>query len=185
LFKGFSIVSGVFVALSVVEWGVVGVDGLFQGSLFTSWLCYVEVKSAPLHGCYYMRRIFQMGAIEIIFQFILVGSVVLEASILAGGLATWLRPLGLTRPEILFPLADVPLIDYTLRGLRDGGVDTVVLAVNNLADVIMGYLGRESLAIIESTVLRGSLRGPLTSLIATKSSISLFLNAPDTGTAIT
>jgi len=47
----------------------------------------------------------------------------------------------LTRPKILFPLADVPLIDYALRGLRGGGFDTVVMAVNNLADVIMGYLG--------------------------------------------
>lgn len=87
----------------------------------------------------------------------------------------------MARPKILFPLADVPLIEYALRGLRDGGVDTVVMAVNNLADLIMGYLGRASLAIIEST----NLRGPLTSLIATKSSISLFFKAPDTGTAIT
>jgi len=37
----------------------------------------------------------------------------------------------LTRPKILFPLADVPLIDYALRGLRECGVDTVVMAVNN------------------------------------------------------
>ena len=35
-------------------------------------------------------------------------------------------------------MADVPLIDYTLRGLRECGFDTVVMAVNNLADMIMG-----------------------------------------------
>ena len=46
----------------------------------------------------------------------------------------------MTRPKILFPLADVPLIDYALRGLREWGVDAVVMAVNNLAEVIMGYL---------------------------------------------
>ena len=40
-------------------------------------------------------------------------------------------------------MADVPFIDYALRSLRDGGVDAVVLAVNNLAEVIMGYLGGE------------------------------------------
>ena len=40
-------------------------------------------------------------------------------------------------------MADVPLIDYALRSLRECGVDTVVLAVNYLADMIMGYLGRE------------------------------------------
>ncbi len=108
----------------------------------------------------------------------------MKALILAGGLATWLRPLSLTRPKILFPLADVPLIDYTLKGLRECGVDTVVMALNKLADMIRGYLGRESLAMILSTNLRGSLGGPLTSLIASKSSISLFFKAPITGTAI-
>ena len=41
----------------------------------------------------------------------MVGSVVLEALILTWGLATRLRPVSLARPEILFPLADVPLID--------------------------------------------------------------------------
>jgi len=40
------------------------------------------------------------------FQFILVDSVVLKASILAGGLATRLRPLSLARPKILSPLAN-------------------------------------------------------------------------------
>jgi len=63
--------------------------------------------------------------------------------------ATWLRPVSLARPEILFPLANVPLIDYTLRGLRDGGVDTVVMAVNNLADIIMGYLCHANIFLVE------------------------------------
>jgi len=76
----------------------------------------------------------------------MVDSVVLKALILAGGLATRLRPLSLTRPKILFPLADVPLIDYTLRGLRECGVDTVVMAVNNLADIIVDYLSHAFLA---------------------------------------
>jgi len=79
----------------------------------------------------------------------------------------------------------VPLIDYALRGLRECGVDTVVMALNKLADMIRGYLGRESLAMILSTNPRGCLRGPLTSLIASKSSISLFFKAPDAGTAMT
>lgn len=73
----------------------------------------------------------------------MISSIVLKALILAGGLATRLRPLSLTRPKILFPLANMPLIDYTLRNLRACGVDTVIMAVNNLADVIMGYLGGE------------------------------------------
>ena len=39
--------------------------------------------------------------------------------ILAGGMGTRLRPLGLTRPKILFPFVDMPLVDYTLRGLSN------------------------------------------------------------------
>lgn len=38
-------------------------------------------------------------------------------------------------------MADVPLIDYALSGLREYGIDTVIMAVNYLADIIVDYLG--------------------------------------------
>jgi NDP-sugar pyrophosphorylase family protein len=65
-----------------------------------------------------------------------------------------LRLLSLARPKVLFPLADVPLIDYVLRGLR-WGVDAVVMAVNSLAEVITGYLGGERFGLEIVFVVEG------------------------------
>lgn len=45
-------------------------------------------------------------------------------------------------------MANVPLIDYTLKSLSDGGVDTVVMAVNSLADIIVGYLAHAFLVLM-------------------------------------
>lgn len=42
---------------------------------------------------------------------------------------------------MLFPLANQVLLDWTLKNLRDGGVDTVVLAVNYMAEALVRYFG--------------------------------------------
>lgn len=65
----------------------------------------------------------------------------LKALVLAGGFGTRLRPLTCTRPKQLLPIADEPSIDWTLRNLSDHGVDTVVLAVNYMAEAFVRYLG--------------------------------------------
>ena len=65
----------------------------------------------------------------------------LKALILAGGFATRLRPLSCTRPKMLFPVANKPLIDWTLESLSRCGVETVVMAVNYMAEAIARYLG--------------------------------------------
>ena len=65
----------------------------------------------------------------------------MKALILAGGFGTRLRPLSCTRPKMLFPVANQPLIDWTLKQLSDGGVETVILAVNYMAEAIVRYLG--------------------------------------------
>lgn len=65
----------------------------------------------------------------------------LKALILAGGFATRLRPLSCTRPKMLFPVANKPLIDWTLESLSRSGVKTVVMAVNYMAETIARYLG--------------------------------------------
>jgi len=65
----------------------------------------------------------------------------LNALVLAGGFGTRLRPLSCTRPKMLFPLANQTLLDWTLRNLSDGGVETVVLAVNYMAEALVRYFG--------------------------------------------
>jgi len=65
----------------------------------------------------------------------------LKALVLAGGFGTRLRPLSCTRPKMLFPVANQPLLDWTLKNLAEGGVDTVILAVNYMAEALVRYFG--------------------------------------------
>jgi len=65
----------------------------------------------------------------------------LKALVLAGGFGTRLRPLSCTRPKMLFPVANQALLDWTLRNLSEGDVDTVILAVNYMAEALVRYLG--------------------------------------------
>jgi len=65
----------------------------------------------------------------------------LKALILAGGFGTRLRPLSCTRPKLLFPIANRPLLDLTLERLAASGVDEAVLAVNFMADILETHCG--------------------------------------------
>jgi len=53
----------------------------------------------------------------------------LKAVILAGGFATRLRPLSCTRPKILFPIVNKPLLQWTFERLAANNFTDVVLAV--------------------------------------------------------
>jgi mannose-1-phosphate guanylyltransferase len=65
----------------------------------------------------------------------------LKAVILAGGFGTRLRPLSCTRPKLLFPIGNKPLLDWTLKNLSRSGVDEVVLAVNYMAEAFVHRYG--------------------------------------------
>jgi len=65
----------------------------------------------------------------------------LKALILAGGFGTRLRPLSCTRPKLLFPIANRPLIDLTLERLAANGIDEAVLAVNFMAEALEKHCG--------------------------------------------
>ncbi|NIR48323.1 MAG: NTP transferase domain-containing protein, partial [Phycisphaerae bacterium] len=54
----------------------------------------------------------------------------MKAVVLAGGFGTRLRPLSCTRPKLLFPICNRPLLDWTLERLDKSGIKDVVLAVN-------------------------------------------------------
>jgi len=66
----------------------------------------------------------------------------LKALILAGGFGTRLRPLSCTRPKLLFPIANKPLLDLTLKKLAENGVKEAILAVNFMADALEHVCGK-------------------------------------------
>jgi len=65
----------------------------------------------------------------------------LKAIILAGGVGTRLRPLSCTRPKLLFPILNKPLLDWTLERLAETGVNGVTLAVKYMAEAFMQRYG--------------------------------------------
>ena len=65
----------------------------------------------------------------------------MKALILAGGIGTRLRPLSCTRPKLLFPILNKPLLDWTLERLAEIGVNGVTLAVKHMAEVFMQRYG--------------------------------------------
>ena len=65
------------------------------------------------------------------------------AVILAGGLGTRLRPLTLQTPKGLLPVINRPLLSYELEWLARAGVERVILAVAEHAEVLEAGLGLE------------------------------------------
>ncbi len=53
----------------------------------------------------------------------------MKAVILAGGFGTRLRPLSCTRPKILFPIANKPLLQWSFERLARNNIKDVVMAV--------------------------------------------------------
>ena len=64
-----------------------------------------------------------------------------KALILAGGFGTRLRPLSCTRPKLMFPIANKPILDRILKNLAEHEVTHVILAVNYLADILIHNFG--------------------------------------------
>jgi len=65
----------------------------------------------------------------------------LPVAILAGGLATRLRPITETLPKALVEVGGEPFIFRQLRYLRDQGVQNVVLCVGYLGEMIQSLVG--------------------------------------------
>jgi len=84
----------------------------------------------------------------------------LKALILAGGFGTRLRPLSCTRPKILFPIVNKPMLQWTLESLRKSGINEAILAVSRQTELaIKQYrISRHGLKTVYS---RDPLRKPL------------------------
>jgi MurNAc alpha-1-phosphate uridylyltransferase len=65
----------------------------------------------------------------------------ITAAILAGGLATRLRPLTTTTPKSLVEVNGEPFIVHQLKLLRANGIDRVVLCVGYLGEMIENEIG--------------------------------------------
>lgn len=68
----------------------------------------------------------------------------MKAVVLAGGYGTRLRPLTCTRPKMLFPIANTPLLDWTLKKLAKNKVTKTILAVNYMTDVFIKHYGEKA-----------------------------------------
>lgn len=64
-----------------------------------------------------------------------------EAVLLVGGQGTRLRPLTLTTPKPLLPVAGVPFLAHQIAMLRDAGVDHVVLATSYKPQIFVDTFG--------------------------------------------
>jgi N-acetyl-alpha-D-muramate 1-phosphate uridylyltransferase len=65
----------------------------------------------------------------------------LPIAILAGGLATRLRPATETIPKALIDINGEPFISHQLRLLKDAGADRVVICIGHLGDSIREFVG--------------------------------------------
>jgi len=70
---------------------------------------------------------------------------VLQAVILADSFEDRFAPFSLQKPRCLLPLANVPLIEYTLRFLQFNGVDEVYIYAHNHVDQLEEYIDKSPL----------------------------------------
>jgi mannose-1-phosphate guanylyltransferase len=65
----------------------------------------------------------------------------MQALVLAGGAGTRLRPLTLTTPKPVMPLAGRPFLTFMLDWARSHGVDEVILSCGFMSDEVKAVLG--------------------------------------------
>jgi len=64
----------------------------------------------------------------------------MKAIVLAAGLGTRLRPITLTTPKCLVPIAGVPLLELWLRECERAGVEAVLVNTHHLADRVNEFV---------------------------------------------
>ncbi len=66
----------------------------------------------------------------------------MQAVILAGGEGSRLRPLTLSRPKAMIPVANRPIIDYVIRALAANGIRDITVVVGYRKEHVIRYLNR-------------------------------------------
>jgi mannose-1-phosphate guanylyltransferase len=70
-----------------------------------------------------------------------------KAMILAAGLGTRLRPLTLSRPKVLAPVQNRPLLHWLVEYLWSAGAEEVIVNGYHLSEKLTDYVGREDFPI--------------------------------------
>ncbi|MFX1456900.1 MAG: sugar phosphate nucleotidyltransferase, partial [Promethearchaeota archaeon] len=65
----------------------------------------------------------------------------MKAVILAAGKGERLVPITSSRPKPMIPLAGKPLLEHTILGLKNAGVDEILLVVGYKEEIIKNYFG--------------------------------------------
>lgn len=65
----------------------------------------------------------------------------MKAVVMAGGAGTRLRPLTMSTPKPLLPVADRPMVEHLLRLLRRHGIEEALVTVHYLAPTLRNQLG--------------------------------------------
>ncbi|MFX1469959.1 MAG: bifunctional sugar-1-phosphate nucleotidylyltransferase/acetyltransferase [Promethearchaeota archaeon] len=65
----------------------------------------------------------------------------MKAVILAAGKGKRLMPITSTRPKPMIPIANKPILEYTISGLKDSGINEILLIVGYKEEVIREYFG--------------------------------------------
>ena len=67
----------------------------------------------------------------------------MQAVILAAGEGTRMRPLTFTRPKVMLPIANRPILEHLFQSLKEAGINKVVLVVGYRDETIRNYFASE------------------------------------------
>ena len=65
----------------------------------------------------------------------------LQAVILAAGEGTRMRPLTYTKPKVMLPIANKPILHHLIENLMAAGIDDIILVVGYREETIRSYFG--------------------------------------------
>ncbi len=71
----------------------------------------------------------------------------MKALLLAAGVGQRLRPLTDILPKCLMPINGIPLIDYWLDLLEEGGISEVIVNTHYMADLVRNHLKKSKTAL--------------------------------------